>query len=84
MLIFAALHYKEYQKFQGKYIWLKVDQITGTPVLSRQEILPVLQGILRRVQRMEDAIIADTFQQRPSGLCRNWCPVRKCPHCGAK
>lgn len=68
--------------FDADYIWLKHDQKTGFKGLSRDEVMAEWEKILTRVMVMEEAVKAEVFPMRRSGLCRAWCPVNSCPHCG--
>lgn len=65
------------------YVWLqerKVDKET----FSRKDSPDLWGDFLGRVQRIEHAIKTDSFPKKPSGLCRNYCPVGKarCEYCG--
>ena len=42
-------------------------------------IFSELNGLLTA---RETAYEADVWNPRPNGLCRQWCPVKSCPHCG--
>jgi RecB family exonuclease len=84
MMCFAALHYPNMQEFQAKFVWLKSGEAEGTPVIQRKELLPILQKILSRVKRMEQAVEADVFQKIKNGLCGAWCPCTQCEHNGRR
>ena len=42
-------------------------------------IFSELNGLLTA---REAAYANDVWNPRPNGLCRKWCPVKTCPHCG--
>lgn len=65
------------------YIWLKEMKL-DTQTYQRQELPQLWQDFSARVHRMEKAVDTGDFPKRPSGLCRQWCPVGKarCEHCG--
>lgn len=48
-----------------------------------REDLPEIWGeILPRVKLVEKARATQEYPPKPSGLCRKYCAVRSCPHCG--
>ena len=58
------------------------DNVIMSEQFSRND-LPKLWGeFLPRVKAMEQAVVTQTFQPRPSGLCKRYCPVVSCPHHG--
>lgn len=71
------------KKVKTGYIWLQTGQIDQEEFLpsQRQEIF---QEFAHRVHRMEQSQEKDDWPAKPSGLCRNWCPVGSslCNHCG--
>jgi hypothetical protein len=71
------------QHITSCFLWLK-DGTTTTERYTRDEAADIWQEFMPRVKRMEEAIKADKMPPRPSGLCRNYCPVGKrlCDHCG--
>jgi hypothetical protein len=60
----------EIDTFTGKLVWTKHDTVSAGCSLGRSDLDKVWQGILPRVQRMEDAWRSGKFPARPSGLCR--------------
>lgn len=74
--IFLAIHFPEIQNFNGKFVWLKHDKVTGLDApLSRAELLPYMQDLITRVQQFRTAWDNEHFPARPSGLC-GWCGYR--------
>ena len=65
------------------FIWLKEGRITKEKY-ERSDLSDIWKGFLPRVRRVEMAFEEDKWEAKPSGLCRNWCPVGKqnCGHCG--
>ena len=65
------------------FVWLKTGGITAER-FTREDVPAIWQEFMPRVQRMEIALAENKFPARPSGLCREWCPVGKklCEHCG--
>ena len=66
------------------YIWLATDQM-DTESFTRDDRQPIFQDFAARVHRMETSEKNDDWPAKPSGLCKNWCPVGKtnCEHCGS-
>jgi CRISPR/Cas system-associated exonuclease Cas4 (RecB family) len=65
------------------YIWLptgSMDQETFT----RDDKVEIHRDFAARVHRMESSEKNDDWPPRPSGLCKNYCPVGRslCEHCG--
>jgi hypothetical protein len=59
------------------YVWLKED--TATDEVFRRSDMPNLwTALLPRVMKMEQAARTGVYQPKPSGLCRNYCPVTTC------
>ena len=63
------------------FLWLQTGETT-TEVFQREQTHEIWQEFIPRAKRLEDAVAQGTFPQRPSGLCRSWCPVHTCPHNG--
>lgn len=84
--LFAAAtftHFPYLEEVTTGYLWLKDDKLT--PATFTKDDIPVIwQEFLPRVNRMEQAQKNDVWMPRPSGLCREYCPVGKklCDFCG--
>jgi hypothetical protein len=84
-ICFLALAHPEINKFTGRYVWLKTGEMTpkgDEGVFTREQIPDLWAEILGHTKRMEQAWRSEVFNARSSGLCRNWCDVTTCPHCG--
>lgn len=84
--LFAAVGFSAYpyiQTFKTGFVWLAENKI-DTEVFHKEDAPKIWKEFIVRVQRLEDAVEADTFPPRPSGLCRKHCPVGKenCEFCG--
>ena len=80
---FLALKHPEIETFVTKYIWLKHDAVTPKDgVFSKEDIPAMWEEILGWVERMKSAWRTERFDPKPSGLCRGWCEVASCAHCG--
>jgi hypothetical protein len=65
------------------YIWLQSNQLDREK-FSRSQVVEIHQDFACRVNRMTMSDKSDNWPPRPSGLCKQWCPVGKqlCEHCG--
>lgn len=68
---------------EAGYVWLKHGYLDRLRV-TQQEAPGIWGEFMPRVARIEHAIKTNNFPKKPSGLCRQWCPVGKkhCEHCG--
>ena len=79
-----TMHLKPYvSEVINAFVWLKTGGIT-VEKFTRDDIPTIWQEFAPRVARLEHAVEEDKFPAKPSGLCRNWCPVGKslCDHWG--
>jgi len=74
-LVFAQ--FPEVKRCRQRFIWLKHDT-ASTRVFSRRDMAQEWLGVLQRVDTLEKMETTKNFPKRPSGLCREWCPVRDC------
>ena len=84
--MFAAMttaYYPQVKTIHAAFIWLKVKEVTAQTYTS-EEARMYWAELSPRVDRLEVALENDVWPARPSGLCRNWCPVGRkvCEHCG--
>jgi hypothetical protein len=84
--LFAGAAFKLYphvDTVKTGYVWLK-DKKIDRETFTRDQEPAIWREFMIRVQRIEESVATDNFPKRPSGLCREWCPVGKklCEHCG--
>lgn len=84
--LFAGAAFCTWPHIQGVvtgYAWLTASKLDPER-FNREDNTKIWQEFAIRVHRMEEAAKTDSFPPRPSGLCRQWCPVGKalCEHCG--
>lgn len=79
--IFAEKPYLE--TVRTGYVWLAHDKL-DVATFARNDVPTIWQGFLPRVKRMQNSASSGDFPPKPSGLCRQWCPVGKkhCDFCG--
>ena len=64
------------------FIWLKEKKIDKA-VVHKQDMPAIWQRLVARYRRIEIAYEKDAWPAKPSGLCKNYCPVTSCEFNGA-
>ncbi len=73
--VFAA--YPQVQKVATRYVWL--GNFANTDVtFTRDDIVQLWRHLWPELEMYEQACAAFTFPPKPSGLCRQYCPVTSC------
>jgi len=77
-----AMHvWPKLEKVVTGFLWLKSGQI-DKETYTRADIPTIWEEFLPRVKRMRQAYGTDVWPEKPSGLCKAWCPVVACVHNG--
>jgi hypothetical protein len=63
----------------AQFYWTQNAETTKK-VWSREELPQIWLMFVADLKQYRDAHKTDTWQERPSGLCRGWCPVTTCRH----
>lgn len=79
--LFVFYHFPKVEVVYTSFEWLKFNQST-TAVFLRRDIDLIWSKFLPDLNAYVQAFNNDTWQARPSGLCRNFCAVLSCQHCG--
>lgn len=84
--LFAALGFAMYpwvDSIVTGFVWLK-DEKFSKQVFTREQSMEIWGEFYPRLSRMARAYSEDKWVPKPSGLCRNWCPVgqKLCEFCG--
>lgn len=82
--LFSALAMHVWPKLERVvtgFLWLKTGEI-DKETYTRADIPDIWNDFLPRVRRIKQAFEKDNWPERPSGLCKNWCPCHTCPHNG--
>jgi len=74
-------HYPNLDAVLAIYVWLGHDT-QSTKIYERDKMQPIWADILPEVAKMKKAADELNYPPIPSGLCKNWCPVKSCPHHG--
>jgi hypothetical protein len=72
----------EIEFFDGKFIWTAHKAVTGVKPLKKSDIPGVWKEFLPMVERMSKAWDTENFPARRNFLCRKYCSVTGCIHCG--
>lgn len=79
LMVFA--HFPEIKEVRGALLFVVPnDMIKGTYMKKDRKAL--WAGWLGKYAKLEAAYEHGVWNASPSGLCRNYCPVTECPHCG--
>jgi hypothetical protein len=84
LALMAACVFAHYPKVQGvrsEFIWLKHDATTRADI-HRNDMPKVWKQLFPRIDALEAAHSNNEFPAKPGGLCKRYCPVRKCAHYG--
>jgi hypothetical protein len=75
--------YPDVQTIWNAFLWLKTDT-ADIEKFERADAPGIWQEFMPRVRRLEIAFEKDEWPKKPSGLCREWCPVPRhlCEHSG--
>jgi len=76
-------HHAHIDTVINTFLWLKTDTTT-VETFHRKDTAEMWRSFFPRVQRLEVAIKENKWPKKPSGLCREWCPVphKRCEHRG--
>ncbi len=84
--LFAALAFALYPwitKVVTGFVWLKVKKFDKEE-FTREQLTEIWNDFMPRLSRVALAYSEDKWLPKPSGLCKNWCPVGRslCEFCG--
>lgn len=63
----------------AQFYWTQLRETTKK-VWGRGDIEQIWLMFLGDLRQYKEAWKTDTWQERPSGLCNGWCPVKTCQH----
>lgn len=84
--LFAGLAFAIYpwvEKVTTGFIWLKSAEF-DKEVFTREQLPEIWNEFFPRLDRLAVSYRDDKWTPKPSGLCKNWCPVGRqlCEFCG--
>jgi len=74
-------HYPKLEYVETIYVWFGHDTETMQR-FHRSEMLETWNRLWPTIKEMDDAWRTTTYPPKPSGLCKNYCPVTSCPYHG--
>lgn len=74
-------NYPEVNTCHTSFEWLQFDQ-RNTDTHTRDQIPELWKSFESDLRQYAQAFRTDVWQKRPSGLCKNYCPVTTCENCG--
>ncbi len=86
LCLFALLvfyHFPDVQTVNTRFEWLQFGKSTKERY-TRKQIPAMWQMFMSDLTAYVKAFKTETWQPRPSGLCRDYCAVTTCQHCGRK
>ena len=84
MACLTFARFPEIEYLHTSFVWLQESNPTKLePKFVAKEDAPELfEGFRGRVKDMMYSYEHNVWPERPSGLCKQWCPVRECAHNG--
>lgn len=82
--LFAGLGFAkwpELEEISTAFLWLKSGE-SDRNRYTRSDVPEIWNKFLPRVRRLELAFENNKWPEKPSGLCKRWCPCHGCPHNG--
>jgi hypothetical protein len=77
LLIFA--NYPTVHKVTSRFLWIAHREVTRGEYLRKDEDA-LWQEFIERAEELDQAHKDGIFPTRPSGLCKNHCPVSTCEY----
>jgi PD-(D/E)XK nuclease superfamily len=78
----VLVHYPQVMNITGELIWLGFNTKT-TMECGVDDLLEFWNDKMQpRVEKFQRARSNNIYPKKPSGLCRRWCMVTTCEHCG--
>ena len=74
-------NYPDVNTVHTSFEWVQFGQSTKD-VHTRDQIPELWKSFEKDLMQYAQAFRTDTWQKRPSGLCKNYCPVTTCSNCG--
>lgn len=75
------VHYPQLKLVSSVYVWLGNDDETSK-TYEPGSLVPLWNDLWPEIKAMEEAHRTLTYPPKPSGLCKQYCPVSSCPYYG--
>lgn len=84
--LFVFYHYPQVNTVHTSFEWLNKSVPEWRPntrdTFTRDQMPAMWNSFMGDLKQYSQAFRTDTWQKRPSGLCKNWCAVTSCEHNG--
>ena len=67
----------------AQFYWTQTEEVSKQ-VYGRGDIPKLWAHFMPDLKQYKEAFITDTWQPRPNGLCKGWCPKTDCPFWSSK
>lgn len=74
-------NYPDIDEVESTYVWIGQDAKTES-TYHRDGMVPVWNNLWPRITELENAHATGEFPEKPSGLCKRYCPVASCQYHG--
>ena len=74
-------HYPDVDTIHSRFAWLKHNTDTKE-TFTRGQIGQFWRGMWSRIEPLQTAFSTGEYPAKPGRLCRRYCPVTTCEHCG--
>lgn len=74
---YTFAYHPEVKVVTTAFVWLKEKKI-DRQTIHREQAPEIWQKLMPRVRKLESAYERESWPERPSGLCKGWCPVASC------
>ena len=79
----AFAHYPSVIGINAAFLWTEYND-TSHAAFMRKDAKDIWENVKPRIDKLEQATIADDFPAIKNPLCREWCPVLSCEHNGRR
>lgn len=80
---YTFAYYPKVERVTTMFVWLKERRVDKKQV-HRDELPVIWQSFLPRVAKLESAYERESWPERPSGLCKAYCPIYTCKFNGQR
>lgn len=81
MALFVFCIYPDVQTVYTAYVWIRHNDITRY-TYTRSEMTDMWQDVYPYILQFEREFKREHWAPKANGLCKNYCPIKLCPHHG--
>lgn len=82
LCLLLSAHRPEILTFTAGYLWIQSNELSST-LFTKEDVHDTIFSLRNRIRTVEQAYQTDGWAKTKNWLCRRWCPVIDCEHCGA-